>query len=83
MPLYEYFCTTCNWGFELLSGFNHNQKTDCPECGTISARPPPLSQQLSQMASNPLEPLEEIVRADQPECALVQELNNSTRIVAS
>ena len=45
--------------------------------------PPLFYQQLSQMASNPLGPLEEAVGADQPECALVQELNNSTRIAAS
>ncbi len=33
MPIYEYFCTKCRKGFELMRPFNEADKpTLCPEC---------------------------------------------------
>ncbi|MFC1962276.1 FmdB family zinc ribbon protein [Chloroflexota bacterium] len=39
MPIYEYFCPTCNMEFELVRNFNEfTQPVFCPNCKAESQR---------------------------------------------
>ncbi len=39
MPLYEYYCKSCNWSFETLRSISESDKdATCPECGTTARK---------------------------------------------
>ena len=39
MPLYNYYCTSCDKVFEdLVSGSKYKEPQECPKCGTLSER---------------------------------------------
>ena len=33
MPIYEYFCTPCNTGYEVIREFDDKPILKCPKCG--------------------------------------------------
>ena len=39
MPLYEYRCTKCGYGFEKIQKFNAEPEVACPKCGGELERP--------------------------------------------
>ena len=39
MPLYEYRCTQCGYGFEKIQKFNAEPEAACPKCGGELERP--------------------------------------------
>ena len=38
MPLYQYHCTICGHGFELLSTIDRRNEARCPKCGGEAER---------------------------------------------
>jgi putative FmdB family regulatory protein len=38
MPIYEYYCTNCDFKFELLKSIKENQSADCPKCNRPAER---------------------------------------------
>ena len=38
MPVYEYVCQSCHYGFERLQPMTADSVSACPECGAASTR---------------------------------------------
>lgn len=38
MPIYEYYCETCSYGFEKLENISADKETPCPKCGKLAQR---------------------------------------------
>ena len=49
MPIYEFFCTTCNHGFEEIMKVSENYVPLCPKCNTDTA----VERQLSAVFCRP------------------------------
>ena len=39
MPLYEYRCTSCGYGFEKIQNFSAEPERECPKCHGVLIRP--------------------------------------------
>lgn len=38
MPIYEYHCGSCSFGFEKLESISSSKQTECPKCGKTADR---------------------------------------------
>jgi len=38
MPIYDYFCKSCDYSFDVLQKISDPKLTDCPECGEPSLK---------------------------------------------